>query len=62
MQLLIVLLGAALGDPLDDPAGEVGTVGGVGDSDVGDLFPGLVRDAGNQFKDLLNFESERGLS
>lgn len=50
--LLIVLLGAALGDPLDDPAGEVGTVGGVGDSDVGDLFPGLVRDAGNQFEDL----------
>jgi hypothetical protein len=57
--LLVVLLGPGLPDAVVDALGEVRPLVAVRDGDVGDLFPRLVWNPGDQFQDF-EFGSVRG--
>ena len=52
MPMLVVLLFPGLLDPVVDPPGQPDLVVHVGDRDVGDLLPGLVRHPGDELEHL----------
>ncbi len=52
MPLFVVLLEPALSNPVEDTAGEIGLRMRMGDRDVGDVLPGLVRHPGDNFQYL----------
>ena len=50
--MFVVLLMAAFSDKFKNPAREIGLRIHMGDRNIGDVFPGLIRNAGNHFEDF----------
>ena len=50
MPLLVVLLSSALSDPFEDAPGEIRVGMSMGNRDIGDVLPGLVRHPGNDLQ------------